>query len=184
MSMSGQVFLGAIFASSAATLAAPPVPPSLDTNAVTEYRVVGESTATVDGGSGQDGMSAACQSDYGPQSRMCTTLEVIRSPEITGLPAGSTGAWVQPIITSQGVVYDPTPIAAFTAWVHDAGGITTRVRDAFPSNAIDRATISCSGWFLGNDSFNGAAYDRSEGRLTIRSCGQPQPVLCCAPHTD
>ena len=43
------------------------------------FSFVGFSTAQVDGGAGFFGMNAACQADFGPDSRMATSEEIIES---------------------------------------------------------------------------------------------------------
>ena len=56
------------------------------------FEFVGFSTGTVDGSVGVLAMHAACQTDFGADTRMCTSEEYFRSPGAAD--PGSDSAWV------------------------------------------------------------------------------------------
>ena len=118
------------------------------------YKFVGFSTATIDGGSGFFGLTAACQADFGPDARLANSQEVIDStiqPVLT-----SSGAWVQAVIQ-------------FTA-----GTVRTDV-SGFP---ISTGTHNCVSW--GNSSTWGFGV-RPNGIMDQLLCSDLHQVACSAP---
>ena len=80
------------------------------------YQFAGYSSATTKGsGVGIGGMHALCQ-EYGADARMCTTKELLLSPNVPyGCDSGCPVAWVQPtIVTTSGSMhydYSGTPFS-------------------------------------------------------------------------
>ncbi len=101
--------------------------------AIFEY--VGFSTGTVAPNVGFGGMAAACQADYGANSRMATTVEVISG---TSFPVSvSLSAWVQPVIVS---VTDTNNANTSEFLVADASGVIVQ------ATGIGDFAINCNGW--------------------------------------
>ena len=130
------------------------------------YAFAGYSTVTVDG-TGKDGktrtrgiggMYAACRADarFGPASRMCTSEEFARSPDIT-FP--KKDAWLQPILGLKAPKY-------FSGSQHDAACRNQS------SNILNWASNSSKGLVI---SSSGAM--RSDA-----ACSVSRPVACCTPR--
>jgi len=118
------------------------------------YKFVGFSTATLTGGSGFFGLTAACQVDFGPDARLANSQEVIDS---TIQPALTTsGAWVQAVIL-------------FTA-----GSVRTDV-SGFP---ISAGTHNCISW---GDSNTWGFGVRPNGIMDQLLCSDSLQVACSAP---
>ena len=84
-----------------ATAAKPPPEPDQvevvnfpDPQTVTGFQLVGFTIATFDGDETRFGFTRACQTEFGPTSRMCSPEEVVRTVAIPEDLSGS--AWVDP----------------------------------------------------------------------------------------
>jgi hypothetical protein len=180
----GLVVLGAIPFAMAQTDGSAAGPPAWDVNvvkspAVIEYRVVGETEAETTGNSGGiASLHGLCQEEYGSEARACTSVEVIRSPEIANLSL--TVAWVQPVIVSQGVIFDPTR-QRFSSWMTDATGVVSpsSLDDDWPHFAAATVSLSCNGW-TSEDLRDGLVL--RQGKVSWAQCVNEHPVLCCAPR--
>jgi hypothetical protein len=161
-------------------------PPTWDVNvvaspAVVEYRVVGATEARTNGDAGGvAGLHGMCQSEFGSEARACTSVEVVRSPEISGLPANTLG-WVLPVVASQGVIFDPIE-QRFMSWMTDVTGVVNPNTPATGSaqDAIATMGLSCNGW--NNDTIDRAGVAFKLGALFWAQCENELPVLCCAPR--
>jgi hypothetical protein len=113
------------------------------------FKFVGFSTSQVDGSAGFFGMAAACQADFGPDSRLATTKEIVEStiqPALIG-----TRAWVQPVYV---VARDTGPFdfsgyanpGNCTAWTDTGGnGFTVTSTGGFASNVCGATLpVACS----------------------------------------
>ncbi len=68
--------------------------------APTNFQFVGFSSNTVLVGDGLFTMNAVCQVDFGPDSRMATSEEVVESTSQPVLGSNQVPAWVRPVIVS------------------------------------------------------------------------------------
>lgn len=90
------------------------------------FEFVGFSSAQVDGAAGFFGMKAACQAEFGPNSRMATSEEIIESTIQPTLPAPA--AWVRQKIVPTGSIVDYSGVLGFNnslncnSWTQDIGG--------------------------------------------------------------
>ena len=117
------------------------------------YVFAGYSTAVVKGDVGFHGMHGACQSDFGPNARICTTKEALLSPNFT--PPGSDETdygWVQPLPYYNNKE-QMVPGLAIT--IENCGGFTLQSRPG--------VTIVYT------------------GGLAMRSCSEEHTVSCCVP---
>jgi hypothetical protein len=139
-----------------------PTPPT-----VGWFQLVGFTVATFMGDQGVFGFTRACQGEFSG-SRMCTSVEVMRTVSPPVLPAGSA-AWVQPeLVASSGA----------TSTV-DASGITGAI-----------SGLSCWGWKFARSTMYGLTVDHN-GRFSGATettadtvsprCDVPKSVACCAP---
>ena len=139
-----------------------PIPPT-----VGQFQLVGFTVATFTGDQGVFGFTRACQGEFSG-SRMCTSVEVMRTVSPPALPAGSA-AWVRPeLVASSGA----------TSTV-DASGIAGTVHG-----------LSCWGWKSAHSDRYGLTVD-DDGRFSGATettmdtvsprCDVPKSVACCAP---
>ena len=79
------------------------------------YRFVGFSVETPNGAVGFAAMNAACQSAFGGNARMCTTKEVVQTPNLQEVLANAdtsvSGGWAHPVIVSE--VFNPNVGVSF-----------------------------------------------------------------------
>ncbi len=132
-------------------------------NNATGFEYVGFSTTTVMGNAGYAGMQFACAPDFGPESRIATTVEVMSA---TNFPVAAGQAWVQPVLVS----------------AVDGGGGETIYADA--TGLVLRSTanlFNCNGW-IKNDEFTGGltVTGLTHGLLSA-NCGADIPVACAIP---
>jgi hypothetical protein len=123
-----------------------------------EHQLEGFSSASSTGGSGVLEFTLDCQADFGPTARMCDSLEVMRTTNVSGGLSGS--AWVRP-------VFQPTG----STGAIDASGL-------FVSKGSQ--VLSCNGWKDSGNAFTGLSVDR-RGRFSANSCSSGQRVACCTP---
>ena len=141
-------FLSAVLLAVVATsaLAAPP------TKTGEVYRFADFSSAMVLGGVGFPSMHAACQLDFGPDARMCTSKEFWLSPNAT---ESLTRAWLHPRIVGGG-------------------------NAAFEFGASDLLATCARGWRDSTNNNRGLTVGEN-GHFFQDFCGTPRPVTCCAP---
>ena len=124
--------------------------------AAPEFRFVGLGNPTL-GSAGIDDLNAACDAAH-TGSRMCSSLEILKSPVIQTF---SASVWLRPDI----VGVDGAGNAV------DASGLT------FPS-----ARLTCDGWKNGSG-FSGLALIPNGG-FNILACDATRNVACCGPVSD
>ena len=128
-------------------------PASADEAARTTHELVGFTTATFTCDQGVLGFTLACQAEFGSDTRMCNSVEVMRTVNV---PAGLSGtAWVRPVLTGIG------------AAAVDASGE--------PHNPIH---LTCRGW--SNSFFAGLSVDANGKFLTLVGISTLS-VSCCGP---
>ena len=77
-------------------------------------QLVGFTTAGFQGDEGVLGYTRACQQEF-PESRMCTSVEVL---ETTDVPALSGDAWVRPVSqVSDSVALDASGVKSDSCWI-------------------------------------------------------------------
>ncbi len=153
----GLVAIGLLFSSS--TVAAPQKSPPADA----PYRFVGYSSSEpadlVLGSVGLPALYAACQdpvTGFGPDARMCTTEEFLRSPNIE---APTVDAWIYPTI----IGFDGTTVLDLFS-----GEFTTALGD-----------FTCGrGW---TDSGARGLVVTDSGGSGRQFCNVARQVTCCAP---
>ena len=122
-----------------------------------QFQLVGFTTNTVPADSGYIGMTKACQLEF-EASRMCTTLEVIETVAIPGLPANES-AWVRPIsLGFEGLNLFEVSGAAI--------------------DTINQMT--CDGWGPTSNTTPTGLAITDKGIVAKVSCTVPKPVACCA----
>ncbi len=124
---------------------------------------VGISTATVMGNAGYAGMRFACDPDFGPESRLATTVEVMSA---TNFPSVAAQAWVQPVLVS----------------AVDAGGGQTIFADA--SGLVVRSAVdlfSCNGWSSNSAGVGGLTVTAGSYALFSANCAANLAVACAIP---
>jgi len=127
-----------------------------------DFDFVGYSSATTTGVVGIQQMHATCQADF-PQSRMCSSQEILDSPSLPPAPGPPPyeRAWIAPSI--RGAVAGPDG-----ARVVDASGLEANA-DA----------VSCDAW---RSFTHGLTYTPNGGTansISTLSCSTAVPVACC-----
>jgi len=119
------------------------------------FDFVGFSSTQLNGGAGLFGMSVACQADFGPDSRMATSLEIVES-------------------TSQ-----PT-LAPSYAWVRPANVTAVPVGNTYVlidySGAASSTGLNCNAWSTGGG--NTGLTVLPNGGFRSRPCDQIYPAAC------
>ena len=121
------------------------------------FEFVGFSSGMVQGDVAFVGMHAACQADFGPDSRMCTSKEYALSPN-AGVPG-------------------------FNAWVHPVPGLASSTDF---TEGPDSCVGSFGGWSNADSAKSGMTVDPNGHisnivSLTINAtCDAPRSVTCCS----
>ncbi len=126
-----------------------------------QFQLVGFSSSTLNGNAGVFAMTKACQEDF-PESRMCTSEEVMNTVTIPSITAQN--AWVRPAIRSIGT--------GGVAVLADASG-----RDSGIQAGSDPSDLTCRGWT--DNGFQGLTVTTSGG-FVPQVCTARRPVACCA----
>ena len=146
-----------------------PVPVTVTNECTTstgEYQVIGVTTDSVPADIGINGIYKACEITFGDGARMCTSKEVLSTPNLdtvlAELPAG-TGAWVTRTVISTHMINDEL------YYVFDFGA-------SYPERFLN-----CNGWSASGFG-GGTLFKSSEGPIIIdvNSCAALQRVTCCA----
>ncbi len=128
-----------------------------------DFQLEGFTSTTFLGNQRVFGYTRACQSDFGADARMCTSVEVMETTDIPTIPLGVT-AWVRP-------VYVP----ADSGDVRDASDVSTMSTDP-----VTGAGMSCNGWVAGVANFGGLTVD-SNAAFDVSLCNSLKRVACCVP---
>ncbi len=141
------------------------------------YRFVGfSSSEAVDLVAGDEGLPtlyAACQdagTGFGPDARMCTTEEILRSPNIEGTQDVTLKAWIYPTIIGFTAGANVSDMAFST--VLDFSGLTERGQD----EVVAAHAWTCTDWTGGP---SGLSIDE-KARFQKTSCNESNMVTCCA----
>ena len=126
------------------------------------FQFAGFSTNTVNGGVGLFAMNAACQSDFGANSRMATSVEILYTTVQASMIAPT--AWIKPVVVS--VTPYGTDNLRFSLF--EASGIVS----------INGSALSCAGWSTsGGGTAEGLAINASGGFIE-QGCGTQSAVAC------
>jgi len=139
------------------------------------YRYVGNSTATTLPIIGFNGMHATCQTDFGPTARMCTTTEVIETPNMPSITV-NTQAWVQPVVDGLAVHEGAT-----RSWFGVAG---RAIPDPSGSQNVSDGII-CASWTTDTEQRTGTViYTTASGAIGVGAvdCNNDIAVSCCLPQ--
>jgi len=112
------------------------------------FEPVGHTLATHLGDTGVLQFTLACQVDFGPSARMCTSAEVLA---ITPLPAGFVAdSWVRPVVGSGPIGLEATdvsgqPFESCSSWTSQIDvGLTMTPTGGFANQACDEARpVAC-----------------------------------------
>lgn len=128
------------------------------------YVFVGFSDEILQGTAGLVALYAACQSKFGPDSRMCTSQEVLNS---TTLSPQTGEAWVHPVFTLTGTG-DGSNLAS------DVSGIGASLSPGFPASE----GLTCRGWSTSANNTRGLTVN---GALSFarETCDGSRSVTCC-----
>ena len=120
----------------------------------TGYRFAGATSGITKGNiNGLINAYRVCQADFGPDARMCRSVEIQLSPNITRTLGG--GVWVQPVYRS-GISGDDT--------------------------VTGLPVGTCAQWRSESASESGLAFNRfNSGQFQETPCSESQPVACCLP---
>jgi hypothetical protein len=129
------------------------------------FELIGFTIATFTGDMGVLGFTLACQAEFGDESRMCTSAEVVETLRVP--TASADFSWVRPVFQPKAVATGSTNES------QKALDISGRQTDLNPLS-----NLSCRGW-AGTTNLQGLAVD-SQGRFTESSCDSPRSVACCA----
>ena len=132
-------------------------PPWLDSIGTQTYGFAGYTSTEVNP-AGLSNLHKACQNDFGPEARMCTSMELMLSPNLEG-PGNGIRAWVLPLITGGHGRFDSTI---------DISGVSTTVG------------LTCRGWNPTGNSIGLVISD--DGRFGGQNCNTASPVACCVPQ--
>ena len=125
-----------------------------------DYELKGITTSSFDGNEDIVGFNVACQSDFGSDVRMCTSLEIVETANTSLFPVSSP-AWVRPTYVANGR-------AAAASSEADATGV-----------AGTGAGISCSGWRSNSNAGRGLLF--TGNGLSLGTCDSAFAVACCGP---
>jgi hypothetical protein len=121
-----------------------------------KYEFVGFSTAKSSGAAGILKLHQLCQADF-PNSRMCTSLEIIRTVNV---PSATGSGWVQPLFVGSGAY-------AYSVYTADASGI-----EDIPNE------MTCYGW---SDIYRRGLTVSTDGKFGQTECSEVLSIACCAP---
>ena len=123
------------------------------------FQLVGFTSASNFGNEGVLGFTLNCQAEF-PDSRMCTSQEVMETVTVPGSLTGS--AWVRP-------VFVPLGTGAVIIAARDISGVVV-------GSGID---LACDGWRSRSLSQRGLAVSAT-GSFASSACDQAFGVACCA----
>lgn len=120
-----------------------------------EFHFVGVTPDSILPFYGPVGMNTSCRLHFGPESRMCTSADILRSNDKRG---ANSGGWVLP---------------HFVGW----NGVTALDSSGL---AVDPAELTCNHWteFTGERTM---LYAQVQGRFLLINCNAIGQVSCCAP---
>lgn len=124
------------------------------------YRVVGFSTAQLQGNAGLLGMHNACQASFGNSARMATSMEVFLTP---GLTTQSGSAWTQPVFMP-------------------GNGNVDQIFGSANSTNINNG-LTCYGWQLAGNT-QGLIVQGANYSVGMGTCNTPRSAVCAQPTTQ
>ena len=112
------------------------------------------------GGAGILEFNEECVTDFGPNARICSSLEVLQTIQSTTVPDRENNDIRQWVV--------PTIVAGSSTGI-DASGI-----------AGAAGTLTCNGWSTQSSSFKGLTVD-DFGRFSTQTCVGTRQIACCTP---
>ncbi len=128
-----------------------------------DAQLEGFTTTTYLGNQRVFGYTQACQSEFGSDARMCTSVEVMETISIPSITFGAT-AWVRPVF-----------VPADSGEARDASDVSSTSTDPTTGGGM-----SCNGWVAGVASFGGLTVDPN-GAFEVSTCNSMKRVACCVP---
>jgi hypothetical protein len=119
---------------------------------------VGRTTATFNGGQGVLTDTAACQTEFGPGRRMCTSEELMNTVDLPPLTGGPS--WIRPKFVPVG---NGSSVAV-------SGDISGPVRQS--------RGLSCNGW-INASSVVGGLVVLDGGQFNVVDCNGINTIACC-----
>lgn len=152
---------------------------------ITEYRIVGFTTATTDGSVvttdsegefvfGITALNRLCAAQFGTGTRAAFSNEQL-APSIPPSTAAEN-AWIQP--KRAHVVHDPTAASGSDWLAYDSHSGTSGSADASAISALQ--LFACQGYTTNSSSLTGLVRLRN-ARIVNRVCDFTYPVACSAP---
>ena len=137
--------------------AGPPGPPAA------AMQFVGRTTGTFNGSQGVLAYSAACQTDFGPGHRICTSEELLNTVDLPALAGGPS--WIRP-------TFVPVGGGSVAVFVDMSGAISS-------SSSVH---LTCDGWSYSQSGFTGLTVGAS-GEFELLACNAGRTVACCGPSS-
>jgi len=138
-----------------------------------DYQLVGFSAATANGGTTISGFTAICQAEFGSTTRMCNSVEVMETVDLTAVSSAGD-AWVRPVY-----------VAAEADMEQDASGLR-----ALNSGSILACTSGNGPNYRGIPWVSSSSDDTglivlpvAPGKITFAQfeCDSALKVACCGP---
>ncbi len=128
-----------------------------------DFQLGGFTTTTALGNQRVFGYTRECQSEFGADARMCTSVEVMETTDIPTISFGTT-AWVRPVFVpaDSGEARDASDVSAVSTDSMSGGGMT------------------CNGWVAGVATFGGLTVD-SNAAFDVSACNVSRRIACCVP---
>ena len=145
------------------------------TGMAADYQLVGFSTATSNGGATISGFTAICQAEFGSTTRMCNSVEMMETVDLTAL-TGSAAAWVRPVY-----------VAAEAGLEQDASGCmraSTLPVSLLACTGANTGSIRVNPWTSTSHDDYGLVvtrYAASNFSFSAATCDDTDSVACCGP---
>jgi hypothetical protein len=142
----------------------PQGPPGVGGGAAAAMQLIGATTDTQYGGGGIVARSVACQADFGPEARWCTSEEVMNTVDIPDFgPLGNDKLWVRPTFVSFAIAPDGSLFAL----------------DASGKRGDPYSLMTCGSWTSSLGA--GLAVRPGGGGFNLPVCSVPLRSACCGP---
>jgi hypothetical protein len=109
-------------------------------------------------------MNQLCATEVDPNSRMCTSKEVMLTVNPPVAPV-ATRAWLHPV---------------FQPFGKNANYSNDLFLD-YSGAQGEPGRLSCSGWLDSHNTSNGLSVETTSGSISAAPCGFTNAVACCAP---
>jgi hypothetical protein len=120
---------------------------------------VGRTTQTFAGSAGVLAFAQACQADFGPGTRSCTSEELLNTVVLPALDGGPS--WIRPTFVPVG--------GGSVSVFQDMSGVVS---------SSSSAQLTCNGWINQSNNVTGLTVD-STGSFDLLACNAGRTVACC-----